>query len=65
MVQGQLFKNILYDSKIPYIDLLSIDVQGGELAVLETMDFNIPVYVIIIELDEGDKIKDNKCRENW
>jgi len=56
-------KNIIYNSGITYIDLLSIDVEGGELAVLETLDFNIPMYVIIIELDGNHLEKDQKCRD--
>lgn len=57
------FGKILRDNKIEYIDLLSIDVEGGELIVLETMDFNIPVFVIIIEMDGNNAKKDEKCRD--
>jgi FkbM family methyltransferase len=57
------FKKILNDNNVKYIDLLSIDVEGGEQIVLETMDFNIPVFVIIIELDEHNPEKDDKCRD--
>lgn len=56
------FCEILHSNHVTYIDLLSIDVEGGELAVLETMDFNIPVFVIIIELDGNNIEKDEKCR---
>jgi FkbM family methyltransferase len=62
-VKGELFKNILSNSNIKYIDLLSIDVEGGEQVVLETLDFNIPIYVIVIELDNHSPSKDDKCRE--
>jgi hypothetical protein len=50
-VKGDLFKNILSNANIKYIDLLSIDVEGGEQVVLETLDFSIPIYVVVIELD--------------
>lgn len=57
------FGEILYNSQVPYIDLLSIDVEGGEQAVLETMDWGIPVFVIVIEMDGHNPEKDQKCRD--
>jgi len=62
-VQGKRFDDILSDSKVSRIDLLTIDVEGGELAVLETMNFNIPVYVIVLEADEYDNNKNEACRK--
>lgn len=41
---------------------MTIDVEGGELVVLETFDFRIPVYVVCIELDGHNVEKDEKCR---
>lgn len=61
MVKGCPIHKLLKD--IEYIDLFSIDVEGGELVVLETMNWNIPVYIIIIELDSSNKDKDEKCRK--
>jgi len=57
------FGDILRNNQVPYIDLLSIDVEGGEQVVLETMDWDIPVFVIIIELDGHNPEKDQKCRD--
>jgi FkbM family methyltransferase len=49
---------------IKYVDFLSLDVEGGELDVLETINFsNVEYYVICIELDEHNKEKNEKCRE--
>ena len=59
-VQGTPIRNLIKDLK--YIDLFSIDVEGGELVVLETIDWKIPIYVIVIELDNHNKDKDEKCR---
>lgn len=56
-------KEIIESTDIKYIDLLIIDVEGAEKVVLETMDFSIPIYVIIIELDGHNVEKDNICRE--
>lgn len=36
---------------IPYINLLSIDVEGAEQMVLDTMDWTIAVEVMIVETD--------------
>lgn len=62
-VDGEPFSDILNKSNITYIDLLTIDVEGGEEVVLKTMDFNIPVYLICIELDGHNIEKDERCRQ--
>jgi FkbM family methyltransferase len=61
-VDGKPFYDILKDSGISRIDLLSIDVEGGELTVLETMDFSIPTYVVVLESDGHNPEKDEQCR---
>ena len=48
---------------LDYIDILSIDVEGGEKEVLETMTWSIPVYIVVIELDGRNEIKDDSCRD--
>ena len=45
-----------------YIDILSIDVEGGENLVLDTMNWDIEVYIICIELDGLNSEKDEYCR---
>lgn len=40
-------------SEVEYVDLLCIDVEGGELEVLKTFNWSIPVYIICIELVSG------------
>jgi len=63
-VQALPMKDIVTKERLPYIDLISIDVEGSELNVLETMDWDIPIYVICIELDNTyNPEKDEKCRE--
>ena len=63
LVDSVPIRDIIKKSNIKYIDFMSIDVEGGELVVLETMDWSIPVYIIIIELDDRNKEKDEKCRD--
>ena len=50
---------IIKKSGFEYIDIMSIDVEGGELSFLKSFDFKIPVLCIIIEAhsDEQDKNK--------
>ena len=62
-VDGLPISDILNKSNIKYIDCISIDVEGGEEVVLKTMDFNIPIYVICIELDGHNIEKDERCRK--
>jgi hypothetical protein len=62
-VDGDTFAAIMSKSDITYIDLLTIDVEGGEETVLKTMDFNIPIYLICIELDDHNIEKDERCRQ--
>lgn len=45
------------------VDFLSLDVEGAELMVLETIDFSVTnIRVIVIELDGHDKAKDDQVR---
>jgi FkbM family methyltransferase len=54
---------ILQQAGITHIDFLSIDVEGGERLVLESMDWaGIDVFVICIELDGTHPEKDAACR---
>jgi hypothetical protein len=55
---------ILRESGIKKIDLFSLGVEGSEFAVLQTMDWNVPVHVWrVIELDGMDKAKDENVRK--
>jgi len=47
------FGTILREANITHIDLLSLDVEGAEETVLETMDWSISIHVIVIEADLG------------
>mmetsp|Transcript_3437 Transcript_3437/g.12239 ORF Transcript_3437/g.12239 Transcript_3437/m.12239 type:complete len:323 (+) Transcript_3437:3216-4184(+) len=44
---------ILQPIMVPYLNLLSIDVEGAEEIILKTIDWaNLPVEVIVVETDE-------------
>jgi hypothetical protein len=42
-------KDLLQKSNYKYIDIMIIDVEGGELELLKSIDFNFPIFCIIIE----------------
>ena len=54
---------VLHESSISYLDFFCLDVEGGELEVLKTMDWTIPVYVFCVELDGHNEEKDEECRD--
>lgn len=55
--------NIIKSTNFKYIDLLSLDVEGHELEVLESWDFSIPIKIILIEMLPDNAAKNEKCRE--
>lgn len=62
-IEAVTLRSVLSDTKLEYVDFMSIDVEGGELEVLKSMNWDIPTYVICIELDGHNKQKDQSCRE--
>ena len=55
--------DILGATDIRHIDFLSIDVEGGEQLVLESIDWDaVEIFVIVIELDGANGEKDENCR---
>jgi FkbM family methyltransferase len=62
-VKTMRLDNILNQYNITYLDFISLDVEGGELEVLKTLNFNLPIYLMCIELDNNNPTKDIECRE--
>jgi FkbM family methyltransferase len=56
-VPNKKMKDILQNSKFKYIDFMIIDVEGSELSLLKSIDFNFPIYCIIIEAHSGEQEK--------
>ena len=54
---------LLREAGVTEIDLFSLDVEGAELVVLNTMDWTIPVHVLVVELDGNNPEKDEGVRE--
>ena len=53
-VMCERMSTLLKKAKVTHIDLWSLDVEGGELEVLKSMDWDIPVHVMIIERNAND-----------
>jgi FkbM family methyltransferase len=63
-VPSRRLDDILLDAGITHIDFWSLDVEGAEYEVLQTMDWSIPVGVICIEICGGESADMNeKCRQ--
>ena len=49
--------------KIDKVDLFSIDVEGGELDVLNSYNWSVPTFLVLIEMAEYDFEKNDMCRK--
>ena len=56
-VKNKKMSDLINDSGLSYIDIMSIDVEGGEYEVLQSIDFSFPIYCIIIEAHSGEQDK--------
>lgn len=62
-IKAMKLGDILNKAQIKYIDFFSLDVEGSELEVLESMEWKIPVYIIVMEVKSWiNEEKVEKCR---
>ena len=54
LVKCDTLKNVLRTANVTSIDFWSLDVEGGELDVLDSMDWSIPVCVLLVERNAND-----------
>lgn len=59
-VENKKLSQILNDSGFEYIDIMIIDVEGAELSVIESIDFNFPIYCIFFETPSDQQEKNKK-----
>jgi len=57
-VKTRRLADILNDAKVTHIDFFSLDVEGHEYEVLKTMDWSIPVKVLLVESLSDDPNKE-------
>lgn len=48
-VKNMKLSDILNNSRFKYIDFMFVDVEGGELELLKTIDFRFDIFCIIVE----------------
>mgnify|MGYP006088975773 FL=1 len=56
--------NIFDNNKIKYVDFLSIDVNGAQLEVLETINWDVPIYVISIDFSAWGEFGKNMAKKS-
>ncbi|KAI2493060.1 methyltransferase [Fragilaria crotonensis] len=59
MMLSELFQK----NEIDHVDLFYLDVEGGELTVLETFDWSVPIDMFVIEMDGTNVQKDEAVRQ--
>jgi FkbM family methyltransferase len=63
-VPNMKMETILDDLSVTHIDFFSLDVEGGELQVLESINWKkVSIYVVAVELDGHNEEKDDLVRE--
>lgn len=62
MIKPIKLSDIVKQTNLKHIDLLSLDVEGHEYEVLLSWDFSIPIDVILIETLGVEPEKDELCR---
>lgn len=55
-------RSLLRAAHIRQIDFFSLDVDGAELSALRTMDWHVPIGVMVVEMDNQNATKDSAVR---
>ena len=63
-VKNIKLSNLLKNSQYKYIDIMIVDVEGAELEVIKSIDFNFPIYCIIFEAPSNQQEK-NKAVSDY
>jgi len=61
IIQPKTLSEIINNTGINHIDLLSLDVEGHEYEVLKSWDFSIPIDIVLIEMLGAER--DELCRD--
>lgn len=61
-VPNKKMSEVIKDSNFDYIDVMFIDTEGSELEVIESIDFDFPISLIVIEAHKDKKLRDKKLK---
>eukprot|EP00959_Pyramimonas_sp_CCMP1952_P240266 5020783-Pyramimonas_sp.AAC.2 len=50
------------DVGVPHVDLLTVDVEGAEETVLHSIDWRLPIHVVVVEMDGRNPDGDERIR---
>ena len=59
----KLLPKLFEQNGIEHVDLFFLDVEGGELTVLETFDWRVRIDVLVVEMDNTNPQKDKAVRK--
>lgn len=62
-IKPKKLSEIVKDSNLTHIDLLSLDVEGHEYEVLKSWDFSVPIDIILIETLGVQPDREELCRK--
>ena len=62
-VPARRLGDILHEAGITHIDYFSLDVEGAELEVLQSFDFRIPVFFMVVEIHRAQDEKERREEE--
>lgn len=60
---GVMLEQLVNFTGSDHVDFFSLDVEGGELAVLQTNDWKVPVHLFLVEMDGHNETKDEAVRQ--
>ena len=64
IIESRKLCDVLNENNITYVDFFSLDVEGGELDVLKSIQWDkVSFYIICIEMDKHNPDKNDACRE--
>ena len=64
IIESRKLCDVLNENKITYVDFFSLDVEGGELDVLKSIQWDkVSFYIICIEMDKHNPDKNDACRK--
>ena len=61
-VSCMMLSDVFKKNGIDRVDIFFLDVEGGELTVLETFDWTVPIDTIVVEMDGSNPSKDESIR---